>query len=447
MSGHWPPYPAYRDSGLDWLTEIPVRWTVTSMRHVTESIGNGTTTTQMSAGESDYPVTRIETISSGEIDRSSVGYVEYFDGIEDYRLESGDVLLSHINSLPIVGNCALYSDGDSPLYHGMNLLRLRPAPSVMGEWLLYWLKGALANETVKSVAKHAINQVSVSITNLKAVPVLVPPPAEQRAIAAFLDRETSKIDTLIGKQQRLIEILEEKRAALISHAVTRGLDPDVPMKDSGIPWLGEIPEHWEVRRTKQVGSLGAGSGFPHSKQGVKGAELPFYKVSDMNLEGNEIFMKHSQHSVSRQTADELGAEVFTPGSIIFPKVGAALLTNKRRMLTVPSCVDNNVMVLTCESGYEKYMFYQLLGLDLERLANPGAVPSINETQAQDIALTYPPLREQHIIAAFLDREIAKIDSLVKKARQMIHYLQEYRTALISAAVTGKIDVREEVSLA
>lgn len=210
-------------------------------------------------------------------------------------------------------------------------------------------------------------------------------------------------------------------------------------RDSDVPWLGEIPTHWEVRRIRQIGRLGAGAGFPHRKQGVQDAELPFYKVSDMNLHGNDVFMSLSQHSVSRETARELGAEAFSAGSIIFPKVGAALLTNKRRILTMQSCVDNNIMVLTPEAGNNKYVYYQLLGLDLGRLANPGAVPSINETQAKEIDLIFPPVHEQRVIATFLDRETAKIDTLIRKQERLIELLEEKRAALISQAVTKGLD--------
>jgi type I restriction enzyme S subunit len=159
----------------------------------------------------------------------------------------------------------------------------------------------------------------------------------------------------------------------------------------------------------------------------------------MNLDGNEVFMRHCENTVSRTTVRELGAQIFEENSIIFPKVGAALLTNKRRILTQPSCIDNNVMVLTPTNGVPKYLYYHLLNIDLGRLANPGAVPSMNESQAQDIEVMSPPLPEQRAIAAFLDERSARLDAAIAEYRRLADLLREQRAALISHTVTQGLD--------
>jgi len=186
---------------------------------------------------------------------------------------------------------------------------------------------------------------------------------------------------------------------------------------------------------KRLGRFRAGAGFPEEEQGLADGDLPFFKVSDMNLPGNDVFMLKHANSVSYETARRLGAHIFHSGTIIFPKVGAALLLNKRRILTSPSCVDNNTMGLCVTDGDVKFLYYRMSILDLGRLANPGAVPSINEGQLREIELNVPPLPEQQAIAAFLDRETAKIDALVEKKRRLIELLKEKRAALISHAVT------------
>ncbi len=216
-------------------------------------------------------------------------------------------------------------------------------------------------------------------------------------------------------------------------------------KPSGIEWLGEIPEHWEVFAFKRLGDFQAGAGFPNDEQGCEDDELPFYKVSDTNLPGNEVFMTTHNNAVSRETALKLRAYVFPEDTIVFAKVGAALLLNKRRILTRPSCIDNNMMGFMRKSCDLRWMYYWMCSLDLGELANPGAVPSINEGQIREIRVPVPTADEQRAIAAFLDRETARIDTLIEKIRKSIDLLREYRTALISAAVTGKIDVREEVT--
>ena len=158
------------------------------------------------------------------------------------------------------------------------------------------------------------------------------PQEEQTHIATFLDHETAKIDRLIVKQERLIELLKEKRQAVISHAVTKGLNPDAPMKDSGVEWLGEVPAHWDIVRLKRVGKVNQGCSFPHIIQGKSTGDFPWYKVNDMNRAGNENTMGDSENYVDLSLASELHAPIFPGGTVIFPRVGAALLTNKRRML-------------------------------------------------------------------------------------------------------------------
>ncbi|HNQ88443.1 MAG TPA: restriction endonuclease subunit S [Verrucomicrobiota bacterium] len=219
-----------------------------------------------------------------------------------------------------------------------------------------------------------------------------------------------------------------------THSGSR-LRPYPKYKDSGVEWLGRIPEHWEVKPLKRLGVVKGGNGFPDEEQGVENEELPFYKVSDMNLEGNGVVMCTHNNSVSRNTARRLGASIFLPDAIVFPKVGAALLTNKRRILSRAACIDNNTMAFTVSEGSVKFLFYRLVCIDLGRLANPGAVPSLNEKEAGEIAVGVPPAVEQHSIASFLDRETAKIDALVAKKERLIELLQEKRTALISHAVT------------
>ena len=263
------------------------------------------------------------------------------------------------------------------------------------------------------------------------------------AIAAFLDRETARIDALVIKKERLIELLQEKRAALITHAVTRGLDPDAPMQDSGVEWLGEIPAHWEVKRLKHIGNLQGGAGFPHQEQWDTTQEYPFFKVGDMAVDTNQREMFEYQHTVSGDTANRLGAYVFPPMTIVFAKVGAALLLNRRRMIVRPSCIDNNMMGFIPRGPDPDWMMYWLSGLDFGKLANPGAVPSVNEGQMREQEAVLPPIREQQAIAAFLVQETEKLDNLIAKIREAIARLRELRTALISAAVTGRIDVREE----
>lgn len=210
-------------------------------------------------------------------------------------------------------------------------------------------------------------------------------------------------------------------------------------KESGIDWLGTVPSHWQIMPIKRVARLQGGTGFPDHEQGLKDEQLPFYKVSDTNLLGNAVYMVNENNSVSTATAKRLHAHVIPMNAVIFPKVGAVLLLNKRRITTRDCCIDNNMMSATPLHCDVKWFYYWLSGLDLRPFSNPGAVPSINEGQVREIALPVPPPREQQAIANFLDRKTAQIDSLVEKKQTLLDRLTQLRTALICTAVTKGLD--------
>lgn len=219
-----PENPPLKPSALDWLGDIPAHWKVKSLTRVTFSIRNGTSVTQLEdASESAVPVTRIESISGGRINFDKVGQVEWTPSLERYRLKKGDILLSHINSLSMVGNCAIF-DSDRQLYSGMNLLRIEPEPTVHAPWLWRVLSSDGIRKEISARAKPAINQASVTTTQIKALQLPVPPLPEQAAIAAYLDAETAKLDALVGKVEEAVERLQEYRTALITAAVTGKID-------------------------------------------------------------------------------------------------------------------------------------------------------------------------------------------------------------------------------
>ncbi|HCW94431.1 MAG TPA: restriction endonuclease subunit S, partial [Pseudomonas sp.] len=212
-----------KDSGVEWLGEVPAHWEVGSLRRLIKSVGNGTTADQVDEAEDTVAVSRIETISAGLINFEKVGHVGPQDVAKRFLLNVGDILFSHINSLSMIGNVAIYSGG-RPLLHGMNLLRIQPLPSISSEWLLYWLKSKNVRQEVESRAKPAINQASISTDSVRALPALIPPSFEQTQIARFLDYETARIDALIEEANSGVGLLQERRSALISAVVTGKID-------------------------------------------------------------------------------------------------------------------------------------------------------------------------------------------------------------------------------
>ena len=211
-------------------------------------------------------------------------------------------------------------------------------------------------------------------------------------------------------------------------------------KDSGVEWLGEVPEGWDCRPIKHLGKLKGGAGFPHDEQGIDWEELSFHKVNALAQADSRGDLLPSENTISRMTASRLGAYIFPSQSIVFAKVGAALLLGRIRCLKAEACIDNNMMGLVVYSDYSpRFVMYALLLVRFDLIANPGAVPSLNEGQIGNFIVSCPSLEEQQAIAVFLDRETAKIDALVAEQENLIALLKEKRQAVISHAVTKGLD--------
>lgn len=205
-------------------------------------------------------------------------------------------------------------------------------------------------------------------------------------------------------------------------------------KESGVEWLGRVPENWDIRAVKTLARLDGGSGFPEDEQGQSEHSIPFFKVAELvsNLQTTD-------NTVSEATAKRLGAKIFQPNTLVFAKVGAALLLNRRCLLEVAACLDNNMMALSPTSCSPRWLFWVFSIIDMGLIANPGAVPSINQEQVGNIRLCVPSLDEQLHIVARLDRETARLDALVEKKTRFIELLHEKRQALITHAVTKGLD--------
>ena len=436
-------YPAYKPSGVEWLGDVPAHWEVKRLKYVAELNPSASEARRL---EPDMEVSFVPMESVGEYGGLDLSATKELDDVASgyTYFSDGDVLIAKITPCFENGKGSLAEGLVNGVAFGTTELHVLRCQAGFDKKFAFYLTLTDAFRKMGEADMYgAGGQKRVPelfVANLKHP---VPPLPEQRAIAGFLDRETARIDGLVAKKERLIELLQEKRVALITSAVTKGLDPGAPMKDSGVEWLGEIPAHWEVKRLKHLGKLQGGAGFPHEEQWDTTQEYPFFKVGDMGVAANQRYMVEYQHTVSSETASRLGAYLFPVSTIVFAKVGAALLLNRRRMIVRESCIDNNMMGFIPSHAEPDWMMYWLSGLDFGKLANPGAVPSVNEGQMREQEAVLPPSSEQRAIADFLDRETARLDSLIVKVKEAIERLRELRVALISAAVTGRIDVREE----
>ena len=426
------PYPAYKDSGVEWLGEIPGHWEAKRLKFSAHlNAGQSPSSKVVSEYPDGLPFLQ-GNAEFGPI--SPIPRLACDDATK--RAYAGDILLS------VRAPVGAINIADQTYGIGRGLCAIQPAPGLEARFAYYllatvrlWLKGAATGSTYDAV----------TASDIGSLPAILPSAGEQRAIAAFLDRETAKIDSLVAKKERLIELLQEKRTALISHAVTKGLDPGVPLKDSGVEWLGEIAAHWEVLRLFRLtpsdrgimyGIVLPGPNVPDGVPIVKGGDVhpERLRVDRLNRTDPDI---EAGHVRSRLRAGDLVYAIrgsIGDVAIIPDELEGANLTQDAARVAYTAQTHGQWLLYTLKSSVT---FAQL-----DAGALGATIRGINIRDLKRVVVPLPPHEEQHAIAAFLDRETAQIDALVAKVREAIERLKELRTALISAAVTGKIDVRE-----
>ncbi|KAF5414148.1 MAG: Type-1 restriction enzyme MjaXIP specificity protein [Candidatus Methanogaster sp.] len=416
----WKQHPAYRDSGVEWLGEVPEGWAVLRLKNVTHfGYGNSLAADDRVPGE--YRVYGSNGIVGWHEQPNTKGPCL----IIGRKGSFGKVVYSEKSCFAI--DTTYFVDSK----HTDNNLR----------WLYYCLQWLQLDSFTKDSAVPGLSREDAYENRVPFCSI-----DEQHAIATFLDHETGRIDALIVKKERQIDLLQEKRAALISHAVTKGLDPDAPMKDSGVEWLGGVPEHWAKMGIKHLLHQIIDTEHktaPYSPDGrylvvrtanVRNGILSF---DDAKYTDNEGFKEWTQRGVPK------------PGDILFTReapAGDACIVPDN----VPLCIGQRMVLFRVnkqrlDARFGIYSIYGGLADEFIRSLSQGStVGHFNMSDIGNTPLFEPSLSEQRTIAAFLDRETGHIDTLTTKVRESISKLREYRTALISAAVTGKIDVREEL---
>ena len=432
-------YDKYKDSGIEWIGEIPESWSIGNLKRLTSLIKNGTSETQLEE-PTEYMVTRIETISDGKINYNKVGYVNYFTNIENYKLLKNDILFSNINSLEMIGNIALYK-GEKILYNGMNLLRISAKKTVNPIWLFYFFKSFYFSERVKSLAKHAINQVSISVGRLSQIPIIVPLKNEQEAIAGYLDRKCGAIDETIEKQKSVIEKLKEYKQSIITQAVTKGLDKSAPMKDSGIEWIGQIPQHWDSIKLKFCSYIRARLGW----KGLKAEEYVeegYPLLSAFNIVNSKLIFENLNF-INQFRYDESPEIKLQTNDILLVKDGAgigkcAIVEN----MPIPSTANGSLAVIS--TNYRlvaKFLYYYFISTIfqayIDRLKDGMGVPHLFQADLKEIQIVLPKEQEQKNIVEFLDKKCSEIDKNIEDKEKLIEKFTEYKKSLIYECVTGK----------
>ena len=437
-------YAEYKDSGIEWLGEVPAHWAVSLLkRRYQVTLGKMLKSNQTSPNETEEFYLRAANIHWRGVNTTNVKRM-WFTAEEKKKLKlcKGDLLVSEGGD---VGRSSLWNDEIEGCYIQNSINRIRAREDADTRFLFHWMYFIKHADYIDMICNKA-TIAHFTVEKVEATPCVYPPLEEQKRIAAFLDKETTKIDTLIDKQEQLITLLLEKRQAIISHAVTRGLNPNVKMKDSRVEWLGEVPEHWEVKKLKFVATVQPSNVDKKSKENEKDVLLCNYTDVYYNEEITENL------SLMKATASDAQIRKFTL------KGGDTIITKDSEDpndIAVPAYVPQDLEGVVC--GYHLALLRPgkgTCGGYLKRVMDTQYARSVFATRANGITryglgtyaisnfiLPLPPLEEQNQITAFLDKETAKIDTLIEKCETAIELLKERRTALISAAVMGKIDVR------
>ncbi|MCC6488067.1 MAG: restriction endonuclease subunit S [Candidatus Hydrogenedentes bacterium] len=439
-------YPAYVKPGIEWLGEIPSSWAVDKLKfnsHIKGRIGWQNLRADEFTSEGPYLVTGMH-FRDGKVDWESCYHIsdDRYNMAPEIQVRSGDVLVTKDGS---VGKIAYIDELPGPTSLNSHLLVIRDVKGrYFGRFLFYLLDSdAFRSFTVleqKGTTFFGITQRSVE--NFAAA---FPPLDEQRAIATFLDRETGKIDALIAKKERLIALLQEKRTALITHAVTKGLDPNAPMKDSGVEWLGEIPAHWEVKRIKYL---------LHRIIDTEHKTAPFYPdgeylvVRTSNVRSGTLDLSNDAKFTDEDGYIEWTRRGMpTPGDILFtreaPAGEACIVPHTPKLCLGQRMVLFKIDHRMLDGDFGVHALYGGLADEfIESLSQGSTVAHFNMSDIGNIPIVTPPRSEQTLIADYIRNRNAETQNLVVAVGEGINLLKEYRTALISAAVTGKIDVRD-----
>ena len=437
----FPRYPAYKPSGVEWLGEVPEHWLVEPFKRQIERNDGGSW--------GDDPEGLMDTI----VLRSTEQTVDGRWKIEDPSFRK---LNDHDknSSLLVEGDLLLTKSSGSSLHIGKTTLvdkqieilqccfsnfmqRIRLKSTVLPRLGWYILNNRISRFQLDFLSNTTTGLANLNATIIGQIIIPNPPGHEQQAIISFLDHETAKIDALIAEQQRLIELLQEKRQAVISHAVTKGLNPDAPMKDSGVEWLGEVPVHWVVCNFQRFVQIAEGQVDPRQN--------PY---ADMPLIAPNHIQAGTGQLLGLETAAEQGAEsgkyICNEGDVIYSKIRPSL---RKACIAPCACLTSADMYPLRAHGRlsNEFLFRFLLSEQFSALAivesERVAMPKINRDSLKSVALAIPPKLEQEDICLSIRVHSRTFDALIAEGQEAIVLLSERRSALISAAVTGQIDVR------
>ncbi|MDT8292125.1 restriction endonuclease subunit S [Roseomonas mucosa] len=430
-------YPAYRESGAEWLGAVPAAWSLLPLKYVTSFV-NGEAFKPTEWTEQGVPIIRIQNLNGGED-------FNYYDGKVDkrYHVQSGDLLFGWSGNRGTSFGPFIWR-GLGLYYLNQHIFKVTPR-FCDSSWLYWCLKSVTLR--VEEQAHGIIGMVHVTKGELGGIQVPVPSLPEQSAIAAFLDRETGKIDALVAEQERLIALLKEKRQAVISQAVTKGLDPNVPMKDSGVEWLGEVPAHWKIQSLKHCVKFVSGGTPNKEREEYWQGDIPWVSPKDMKSwivsGGSDGITPHAVEASKLTLLPVDSVLVVVRGMILAHSFPVAISV---RQVTINQDMKALLPRTDVVASFLGWFLSANARAIFEWIDETGhGTRALRMEGFSCLPIAIPPLTEQVRIISHLEDALAKLDALASASSHTITLLRERRAALIAAAVTGKIDVRDNAA--
>lgn len=446
-------YDSYKNSGIEWIGEIPSHWNVMKFGYLF-NFSRGLGITKQDLLDEGVPCVNYGEIHSKygfrvdpEINKLKCVQESYLESSDKSLLRRGDFVFADTSEdIEGSGNFTCL-DSDTPIFAGYHTVIARGLSENSYIFLAYYFDSLeYRNQIRNSVSGIKVYSITQGI--LKNTSVLLPPPTEQTAIAKYLDRKTAEIDELIADKKRLVELYEEEKTAIINQAVTKGINPDAPMKDSGIEWMEEIPEHWELKKLKLlVSKIGSGVTPSGGSSVYQTSGIPLLRSQNIHFDGLKL---DDVAYISEEIDEGMSNSRIQENDVLLNITGASI----GRCFYVPvgfgrGNVNQHVCILRpiIEKIHVQFLYYQMrsiVGQIQINLQQTGANrEGLNFEQLKNFQIPYPAtIHEQVAIVNYLKSATALIDNKKSRTEKLIDLLTEYRTALISEVVTGKIKVTE-----
>lgn len=436
-------YSTYKPSGVEWLGEIPLHWEVIRLKHICWRAANyGANESSESYLEEGVRFLRTTDIDEfGNLSSDGAVFLEH-SKVADYKLDDGDILISRSGT---IGRSFLYSkDKHGECAFAGYLVRFSLRDKYLPKFIFYFTKSrafldyigiSIIQSTIGNVNGQKYANMSLSIPHFK----------EQEDIVSFLDRETTHIDTLITKKRELINLLQHKHTIIITNAVTKGIEPNVLMKDSGVAWIGEVPKHWQVKRIKFVCRLETGHTPNRSEESYwieEECTIPWVSLNDTKTLAVLDYISETKYNISPTGMANSSAHLIEPGAVVFTRdatIGLAAIT------TEFMAVSQHIIAWVCLPDiYNRFLLHIIYAMnnELERLTMGSTIKTIGMPDVKNLRMPIPPLEEQVKIIDKLNKKKQMIEKAIVKIEEQINELCNKRQALITDAVTGKIDVRQ-----